>query len=236
MVSSLTESMKSKLPLPTTLDAAFRHHLEICGPVARKTILELAQFAPTPEASTTLLELGQNRDRYEKLVATTHITFARLLQLASPTKQWTALPLPFVIEALLSLQPRYYSISSSSIISSRRVAITALVVNKQLPSPSAETVYGLASNYILSVSNLATTTTGRTKLSAHGSARRYGGCECPRPYTEIEVQVANHFVDTAHTRLRRHRVRSVPCLPPGTREAACYRQARWYYHVVFWLS
>lgn len=157
-VTPRDKAAKVKIPSPTTIDAAFRHHLEICGPVARKMVLEIAQFAPTPKAKAILLELSQNRDSYERLTATKHITFARLLQLASPTKQWTTLPLSFVIENLLPLQPRYYSISSSSIISPRKITITALVVNKILPAQSAVVIPGLTSNYLLATSNLANTT------------------------------------------------------------------------------
>jgi NADPH-ferrihemoprotein reductase len=182
-VLPFTESTKPKVPSPTTLDAAFRHHLEICGPVARKTVLELAQFAPTAEARTILLELGQNRDTYEQRVANTHITFSRLLQLASPFGQWHDLPLPFVIEVLLPLQPRYYSISSSSVISPRRLAITALVVNRQMPVPPGGIIYGLTSNYLLSASNVATPTTACAPSYRH--IGRAGGTQCTQVLAHI---------------------------------------------------
>lgn len=159
-VKSDNSSVKPKVPSPTTLDVAFRHHLEICAPVARKTVQEIAQFAPTPTAKATLLEIGQDRDHFEQLTTSTHITLARLLQLASPTQPWTALPLAFVIENLLSLQPRYYSISSSSVIAPRRIAVTALVVNKTIgDKPSTSTIHGLTSNYLLSTSDLASNAT-----------------------------------------------------------------------------
>lgn len=149
------DSVKPKVPLPTTLETAFRHHLEICAPVTRKTIQNIAQFAPTPEAKATLTELGQNRERYEQLTSSTHITFARLLQLTSCTELWTSLPLEFVFENLLPLQPRYYSISSSSVIAPRRIAITALVVNKTIQNQSnSSTIHGLTSNYLLSASDV----------------------------------------------------------------------------------
>ena len=159
-VRSDNDSVKPKVPSPTTLEAAFRHHLEICAPVARKTVQEIAQFAPTPEAKAALLEIGQNRERYEQLTSTTHITLARLLQLASPTEPWTSLPLAFVLENLLSLQPRYYSISSSSVIAPRRIAVTALVVNKTVGDNSqTSTIHGLTSNYLLSASDVASNAT-----------------------------------------------------------------------------
>jgi NADPH-ferrihemoprotein reductase len=159
-VKSDNDSVKPKVPSPTTLEAAFRHHLEICAPVARKTVQEIAQFAPTPEAKAALLEIGQTRKRYEQLTSTTHITLARLLQLASPTEPWTSLPLAFVLENLLSLQPRYYSISSSSVIAPRRIAVTALVVNKTVGDKSQiSTIHGLTSNYLLSASDVASNAT-----------------------------------------------------------------------------
>ncbi|PSN65454.1 cytochrome P450 reductase 2 [Corynespora cassiicola Philippines] len=145
---------KPKVPSPTSLEAAFRHHLEICAPVSRKTFLHLAQFAPTAEAKATLLHYGKSREQYERLTSSTHITFARLLHLASPSAPWTSLPLSFVIENLLALQPRYYSISSSSVISPRRIAITALVVNKPLAGEQQSVIPGLASNYLLSATKL----------------------------------------------------------------------------------
>lgn len=151
-----SNTVKPKVPSPTTLETAFRHHLEICAPVARKTVQDVAQFAPTPEAKALLIEIGRNRERYELLTSTTHITFARLLQLASITEPWTLLPLEFVFENLLPMQPRYYSISSSSIIAPRRIAVTALVVNKTVGDEStSSTIHGLTSNYLLSASGVA---------------------------------------------------------------------------------
>jgi NADPH-ferrihemoprotein reductase len=153
-VIPLGDSAKPKVPSGTTLDAVFRHHLEIGATVSRKTILDLAQFAPTLDAKAMLSEFGQDRERYEAFAAVTHITLARLLQLASPSEAWSNLPLAFVIESLLALQPRYYSISSSSVISPRRVAVTALVVNKTVTGETSSTIQGLTSNYLLSASRL----------------------------------------------------------------------------------
>ncbi|KAF3005880.1 hypothetical protein E8E13_009258 [Curvularia kusanoi] len=156
-ITSDLDSVKPKVPSPTTLETTFRHHLEICAPVARKTIQDIVQFAPTPEAQATLLEIGQSRERYEHLTSTTHITLARLLESASAGEPWTSLPLAFVLENLLPLQPRYYSISSSSVITPRRIAVTALVVNKPVNGNSA--IQGLTSNYLLSASDVASNAT-----------------------------------------------------------------------------
>jgi NADPH-ferrihemoprotein reductase len=165
--------MNNSIPSPTTLDTALRHHLEICRPVSRKAVIGAAQFAPTPKAKSMLLELAQDREHYEQFTAITHTTFARLLKLASPTAPWTSMPLTFVIENLVPIQPRYYSISSSSVISPRRITITALVVNKALSSDQPEnTIPGLTSNYLLSASTLKSNAICPTPTYRHADASR----------------------------------------------------------------
>lgn len=99
-------------------------------------------------------EIGQDRTIYEQLTSSTHITLARLLQLASPLDPWSNIPLSFVVDKLLALQPRYYSISSSSVISPRRVALTVLVVNKPIADQEEHIMHGLTSNYLLSASKI----------------------------------------------------------------------------------
>jgi NADPH-ferrihemoprotein reductase len=181
-VKALDDSLKAKIPSPSTLDSVFRHHLEICATVSRKTFLDLAQFAPSPEAKATLLDYAQDRTRYDQLTATTHITLARLLHLASPSQPWTNIPLSFILETLLPLQPRYYSISSSSVISPRRVAITALVVNKPIPSTPSSTIQGLTSNYLLSATQLPSNSSIPTPSFQHFSSPEL---ECGKVYAHI---------------------------------------------------
>lgn len=168
-VSALDVSSKPKVPSGCTLEAALRHHLEICAPVSRNTVFKLARFAPNAEAKTMLSEIGQDRARYEQFISSTHITLARLLQLASPCEPWKALPLSFVVESLLSLQPRYYSISSSSVISPRRIALTALVVNKTIADEVGSTIHGLTSNYLLSTSKLPSSAQATTPTFPHAT-------------------------------------------------------------------
>lgn len=130
------------IPTPTTVEAVLRYYLEICAPVSRDQVLELAQFSPTAQTKAYLLQIGQNKQAYADLLSRTHVlTLARLLQLACPGETWSALPLSYLIETLPRLQPRYYSISSSSVVSPRQSSITVLV-------PDA---HALTSNYLLSL-------------------------------------------------------------------------------------
>lgn len=145
-LKSSDTAIKLKVPSPTSLNALFRYYLEICAPLSRATVLGLAQFAPTPAARAYVLQLGQERIAYANFLRHTHLTFGRLLSLASPTMSWSQLPLSYVIECLHPIQPRYYSISSSSVISPRRPSITALVSRSPLPENPTQTVPGLTTN------------------------------------------------------------------------------------------
>ena len=151
-LQSLDPLVKLKVPTPTTASALFRFYLGVSAPLSRNTVLSLAQFAPTPEARSYLLDLSKDKNTFAEYIARTHLTFGRLLSLASPTVPWSSLPLPYVIEALPKMQPRYYSISSSSVISPRRPTITALVSAEPLCNDSAQKIYGLTSNYLLALS------------------------------------------------------------------------------------
>ncbi|KAH7064935.1 putative NADPH-cytochrome P450 reductase [Macrophomina phaseolina] len=149
-IKSLDPTLKVKVPTPTTASALFRYYLEICAPVSRDTILSVSPFAPTSEAKSFLLTLGKDKAAYHAYLTHTHLTLGRLLQLAAPNTTWPALPLSYLIETLPRLQPRYYSISSSSVISPRHPSITALVSTTPLPAaPQPTVIPGLASNYLL---------------------------------------------------------------------------------------
>lgn len=145
----------SRIPSPTTLRALFQHYLEISGPVSRETVLALASFAPTATAKSFLVGIASEKTAYADFLARHHITLARLLQHISKaidrSVTWNGhLPLSFVIESLRPMTPRYYSISSSSIISPRRAAITVANNPSILTQNSQTIIPGLASTYLAS--------------------------------------------------------------------------------------
>lgn len=177
LVSALDRSVRVPVPSPTTAEAVLRHYLEICAPISRDAVKALGQFAPTGEAKAFLAALSEDRASFAKFTADKHLNLGRLLELAAQQGQpaggaggssstWESLPLSFVIETLPKMQPRYYSISSSSMISPRHPTITALVSSTPLapsdptaspdtPSlgPAASSIPGLATNYLLGLSH-----------------------------------------------------------------------------------
>lgn len=144
---------KISLPSPTTIYALFSHYLEICAPVSRETVISLAQFASTASAEKHLLAIASDKTLYNTFLAQTHITFNRLLryiQVMDPAATWSNLPVSFVIDSIRPLASRSYSISSSSIISPRRAAITVANHPQPLLQDKAILIPGLASTYLSS--------------------------------------------------------------------------------------
>ncbi|RYP91140.1 hypothetical protein DL770_002736 [Monosporascus sp. CRB-9-2] len=159
LISSLDRAIKAKIPSPTSIDALFRYYLEVGAPVSRDTVHGLASFAPSPATKEFLLSISRDRDTFADFLSQTHATMGRLLEIASKaageTSKWQGLPLSYLVEVLPRTQPRYYSISSSSITSPRAPSITVLVANTELTGSKtpAVAIPGLATNYLLSVSN-----------------------------------------------------------------------------------
>ncbi|MCJ1474257.1 hypothetical protein MMC13_002915 [Lambiella insularis] len=151
-IAALDAAAKFSVPTPTTLHALLQHYLEICGPVSRDTITSLCQFAPTTEAKLFLQSLGSDKEAYSQHIQRHHITLGRLLEQASEENTpWSQVPLSFLIESLPPLRPRYYSISSSSVVQARQVSITAVVDAKALHPESPTRILGLTSNYLLAL-------------------------------------------------------------------------------------
>ncbi|CAM1508745.1 Fc.00g055930.m01.CDS01 [Cosmosporella sp. VM-42] len=151
-VEVLDASDNLTISTPTTLRTLLRHQLEICGPVSRSTAIELIEFAPSEESRALLSHLGGDRNEFAQFRARSYVTFSSLLEYTSKGDVWTTLPLSYLIERIPALQSRYYSISSSSVLSPRRLSITVRVSNKVLPNKDAVTIPGLASNYLLALS------------------------------------------------------------------------------------
>jgi NADPH-ferrihemoprotein reductase len=151
-ISPLKEdSQNLRVPAQTTYQALFQNHLEICAPVPRETVLALVQFASTDKVKSFLKTIGKSKDAYTQLLKSNHFNFARLLQYTGhidSLESWLSLPLSFVIERIPPMKPRYYSISSSSITTPRKVSMTVARKPTPLTSNPEITIPGLTSSYL----------------------------------------------------------------------------------------
>lgn len=141
----------SRLPQNTTIQALFTHYLELCAPIPRQVILNLVEFASSGAVKSALRSIGENKKTHAEFLAKTHLTFARLLEYCytiDASTSWSNLPLSFVVESMAPMSPRYYSISSSSITSPRRVSLTVSAKPTPLAARADVEIPGLTSSYL----------------------------------------------------------------------------------------
>ncbi|KAK4146773.1 uncharacterized protein C8A04DRAFT_25341 [Dichotomopilus funicola] len=149
-VKALEPTAKVPFPTPTTFDAIARYHMEICSPVSRQFIATLAAFAPDDESKAEMTKLGSDKDYFHSKVNTHCLNISRLLANVSKGKKWTNVPFSALIEGVTKLQPRYYSISSSSLENPKLISITAVVESQNLPG-RGDPFRGVATNYLLAL-------------------------------------------------------------------------------------
>jgi NADPH-ferrihemoprotein reductase len=149
-VKALEPTAKVPFPTPTTFDAIVRYHMEICAPVSRQFLATLAAFAPDEDTKAEMTKLGGDKDYFHQKVSIHHLNIARVLSSVSKGKKWTNVPFSAIIEGLTKLQPRYYSISSSSLVNPKKIAITAVVESQMIPGRS-DPFRGVATNYLLAL-------------------------------------------------------------------------------------
>lgn len=152
-VDSAAASKKHPFPVPTTYRAIFRHYLDICAPASRQTLMSLVEYAPTEASKAMLRKLATDKDEYHEKVSDAVRNLAEVLEmcccqdeLAPAAGFFSSVPFDLVIESIPRLQPRYYSISSSSYTHPHTVIATAVTL-KYNPTPD-RTVYGVATNYL----------------------------------------------------------------------------------------
>lgn len=151
-ITSLDLATKVPVPTPTTIEAIFRYYLEICGLVPRGILPSLAMFAPTESAKAYLSNLGEDKEAYSSFMSGKYINLGRLLEFVCPSSTWSSLPLSYLLEVLPRMQPRYYSISSSSSVSPRRLSITVAVAGIPVQTKN-EVISGVTIDYLLFLSN-----------------------------------------------------------------------------------
>lgn len=149
-VKANESTTKVPFPSPTTYDAVARFHMEICAPVSRQFVSSLAQFAPDDFIKSEMQKIGTEKAYFQEHVASQNLNIAQLLEAMSKGQKWTNVPFSLMVEGLHKLQPRYYSISSSSVVNNKKISITAVVESVQRPG-APDVLLGVTTNYLLAL-------------------------------------------------------------------------------------
>jgi NADPH-ferrihemoprotein reductase len=97
-----------------------------------------------------MTKLGSDLDAFHHKVAEMNLNIAQLLEIQSKGVPWGSIPFSLFIEGLKKIQPRYYSISSSSMVQKDKVAITAVIESIETPS-SPHILKGVTTNYLFAL-------------------------------------------------------------------------------------
>ncbi|CDK26973.1 unnamed protein product [Kuraishia capsulata CBS 1993] len=149
-IKSLDSTVHSVIPSPTTYAAVVGHYLEISGPVSRQFLKMVVPFAPDAESKSKASALADSKELFHNEVTEKYLNIADALSYISNGKPWSSIPFSFVIESIAHLQPRYYSISSSSLSEKQTVHVTA-VVEWERPNGSDHDVTGVATNLLWNI-------------------------------------------------------------------------------------
>jgi len=122
---------QSPFPCPTTYRTALSHYVDITSLPKAYLFREFAAHAEDEgeRAQLNLMASKEGKKEYGKFVIRDHRTILQVLE-GFPS---TTPPIDLLLELLPRLQPRYYSISSSSKLHPHSIHITAAVVEFETP-------------------------------------------------------------------------------------------------------
>ncbi|KAL7906592.1 hypothetical protein GGI35DRAFT_471116 [Trichoderma velutinum] len=144
--------LRSKVPVPspTTYDSVARYYLEIGSKISRQVVSILAEYAPCSQSREEMWRLGNDAEYFTGFALQNRLNIAQLLEIIGQGQTWDKIPFAIFLERLLRMQPRYYSISSSSLVHLEKISITA-VVESLFSKARAHEWKGVATNYLLSI-------------------------------------------------------------------------------------
>ena len=149
-VKGLDSTARVPFPTPTTYEAVLRYQLEICAPVSRQFVASLAQFAPNESIKENMSKIGGDKEVFAEEVVKKNFNIAQFLEHIGDGKNWDQIPFSIFIESLNKIQPRYYSISSSSLVNKSKIAVTAVVESVEAKG-APHVVKGVTTNYLMSL-------------------------------------------------------------------------------------
>lgn len=146
-IKSLDPTVHCEIPTPTTYAAVIRYYLEISGPVSRQFVKSVVQFSPDEETKQRVEKISNDKGLFQEEITDKGFNVADALLYLSRGAKWNTLPFAFIIESIAHIQPRYYSISSSSLYDKEKVHATVMVEANDVPNTNRMTT-GVCSNLI----------------------------------------------------------------------------------------
>ncbi|CAH8553159.1 unnamed protein product [Schistosoma mattheei] len=159
--------IKHPFPCPCTYRHAFMHFVDITGPPGKSLLSACLDSVADPEESQFVqLLISDSEDGkklYSKWILEDHRGLVDLLQDLKSFRP----PADLLLELLNPLKPRLYSISSSSLVHTNRIHITAAILNYK--TNSGRIFKGLATNWLKSLQTADTQRHLKIPVAIHTS-------------------------------------------------------------------
>ncbi|CZR43692.1 putative NCP1-NADPH-cytochrome P450 reductase [Fusarium proliferatum ET1] len=149
---SLSDDVSPPFPSPCSYESAARFYIDICGPVSREVVSAFANSVSNAKQKTMLRQLGKDKEAFLALTEGSYYNVASMMETLF-LGETVDVPFAIIIEAMPKLQPRYYSISSSSALEADRVSIT-VAIESFLVTNTNRHFSGVATNFILDVASI----------------------------------------------------------------------------------
>ena len=167
-VAAVKPGVGPLFPSPCTVGHALAHYVDLHGPVSKSLVGVLAHFAEKPSERSRLASLLDRaaKEQYHAAISNKHLSVAEFLQEYPSVKP----PLHVFLQLVPRLQPRLYTIASSSLVQPRAIDIAVSVIDRPKPNTTpVRQMEGVASTYIASCGS-----EGEAALGAMGlTAQRY---------------------------------------------------------------
>ena len=144
-VSGKEAEFKHPFPTPCTVGECLSRYCDLVAAPRRGELKLYAIYASDPEEKQDLLRISSSADTYREEIMEKHIGLLDLLQLYPSMK----IPFDHFLNACPRLQPRYYTISSSSSVSPSTISATVSVLKEKKRNGSL--FKGVCSNHLAGV-------------------------------------------------------------------------------------
>ncbi|VZI19821.1 unnamed protein product [Fusarium fujikuroi] len=205
-VRSLSDDLNPPFPSPCSYESAARFYIDICGPVSREVVSAFANSVSNAKQKTTLRQLGKDKEAFLALTEGSYYNVASMMETLFPGET-VDVPFAIIIEAMPKLQPRYYSISSSSALDAGKVSITVAIESFPIQKTNRH-FSGVATNFILDAASTGNEVLSRSRMQ-------------PIPYTLTTKRPHLQASLSTFVRTSTFRLPSDPTIPilmfgPGT--------------------
>merc|ERR1711939_1079380 len=135
---------------PTNAGKEVDRFLNVLGLKSKAdSVISVKALDPTEQAKAEMAKLGSDKDYFHEKISNKYYNIAQALHSIS-SEPWTAIPFSAFIEGVNKVQPRYYSISSSSLVQKTKISITAVVESLEVPGRE-DALKGVTTNYLLAL-------------------------------------------------------------------------------------